>query len=162
MNQVTRNIDFILGVLYGNQPIKAEALNEFFVTVFNLLSEQKCSPAKNFQSLYYSLFMEDRLYPYDIYSNFIMEAYPMLSDLLGAYFESVLFDKPLAFNLFSYRSPPSDSFMTEETAFGLYLTNSLLSTKKNMRLFPLFSSHNSSHANSDALSEIKSNEVETY
>ena len=159
INQVTHNVDFVLKVLYGSAPIRAVKLDDFFSTMYNFLSEQKNIPLNSFKSLYYQLIAEDGLYDFEAYSNFIFESYPLLSDLLGSYFESRFFNLRPNFNYFSFTSAPSDSFMTEETVFGLYLTNALFCMKKNIRLFPVYSSNNANQSSTDALSKLKSFET---
>lgn len=132
--------------------MKAEKLDEFFAVVHNFLSEQKHMPKKTFKHLYHSLALNDIFHDYETYSNFIIETYPLLSELLGAFFESRFFNLRPRFNYFVFRSSPSDSFLTEEIAFGLYLTNPLFCQKKNVRLFPIYSSNNVNQSSTDTLS----------
>ena len=141
----------MLNTLFIGAPLRPEKLNEFFAVVYNFLSEQKNLPKKCFKHLYCSLANKELL-DYETYSNFITETYPLLGELLGAFFESRLLNLRPRFNYFLFRSSPSDSFMTEEIAFGLYLTNPLFCQKKGVRLFPIYSSNNIQQSGTDALS----------
>jgi hypothetical protein len=156
---VTNNIDFVLRVLFAGAPIRAQKLDEFFAASYNLLSDQKSLPSITFKSLYHQLIVEDSLYDFEEYSNFIAETYPLLSDLLGSFSESRFFNLTPTFNYFTYTCPPGDSFMKEEMAFGLYLTNPLFCKRRKVRLYPIYSSYNIPNSSTDVLSHLISIEA---
>ena len=142
----------MLKALYGHAPISPFQLEDFYNAVFNLLSEQKSLTSLRFKSFYYDLVVENRLLPFDEYNDQICNKFPNLSELLSLFFESRFFNLQPNFNYFSHKNVPSDSFMTEEIAFGMYLTNPLFCLKKGMQLFMVYTNNNSNQSNTDNLS----------
>lgn len=154
INQVPNNVEFILKVFYGNGPISPFQLEDFYNGVFNLLSEQKSLTSIRFKSFYYDSVVENRLLTFDEYTEHICSKFPNLPELLSLFFESRFFNLRPNFNYFSHKNVPSDSFMTEEIAFGMYLTNPLFCLKKGVQLFMVYTNNNSNQSNTDNLSWI--------
>jgi hypothetical protein len=156
INQTPNNIDFILRVFYGSGSISPFQLEDFYNGVFNLLSEQKSMTTMRFKSFYYDLVVENKLLGFDEYSDHICNKFPNLPELLSLFFESRFFNLPPNFNYFSYKNVPSDSFMAEEVAFGMYLTNPLFCLRKGVQLFMVYTNNNSNQSNTDNLSKVTS------